>query len=80
MPDRTSGAMAGSDETGVLTITVRMPDPRRDGILDVITLRGLARAIRVLRGEGTAGDFDRAFAKIVNLNGAIAQVIQHGRG
>ena len=65
-------------ETVKLMVHGRKPDPRREGVVDVISMRGLVRAIQALRGQDIKLDANKAFARIVNINGAVSKVIMYG--
>ncbi|MFK5599093.1 hypothetical protein ACFZ8E_19145 [Methylobacterium sp. HMF5984] len=67
---------APSEEADTVTITAHMPDPARAGVVDVVSLRGLARAVSVLRKGDRPTAFDDAFVRILNTNGSIAKAIE----
>lgn len=53
-----------------IKITITMRNAAMHGALDVITLRSFARVVSALRAQRR---FDKALAKMVNINGAIAK-------
>jgi hypothetical protein len=82
-------ATEGTDRAGAVTlvadhpvkITAKCPNPALSGALDVVTLRALWRAISHLRAgqEGTDEEFQRALAKIINQNGALAKALMDAK-
>lgn len=58
------------------TVQISRPDPVREGVIDVLTLRGLLRAVRAAFRHQNESDFERALAKVINVNGAIAQAVE----
>ncbi|KAB7786019.1 hypothetical protein MKK50_18150 [Methylobacterium sp. J-043] len=71
--------LAPDAENEETVVRVKMPDPARAGVVDVISMRGLMRAVNLLRGHGDRGDLDSAIARTINMNGAIAKVLQGER-
>lgn len=58
-----------------VTVGVRMPDPAREAVVDVVSLRGLARAVSVLRGTAEPVSLDSALSRMINVNGAFAKAL-----
>lgn len=71
------------DEVIVRAGQIITPNPLHDGVLDVISMKALVRAVSALRRQHptpqTEGDFERALVKMINLNGAMARLVQDGR-
>lgn len=67
------------NETADVTVEIRMPDPARAAVVDVVSLRGLARAVGVLRGTAAPASLDSALSRMINVNGAFAKAITSGR-
>ena len=61
---------AGANGHHEIKMTIMMRNAAMHGALDVITLRSFVRAVEALR---TQRRFDKALAKMVNINGAIAK-------
>ena len=68
--------MDHNDDTAVVNrhheikMTIMMRNAAMRGALDVITFRSFARAVTILRAQHR---FDKALAKTINVNGAIAK-------
>ena len=63
-------------------VRIRKPDAAGEAVGDVVSLRGLKYMFMVLahrrKSPGDPTDFDRALAKVINVNGGIARVVEHG--
>lgn len=62
-----------------MTVEVQMPDPARDAVVDVVSLRGLARVVGVLRGTAPPVSLDSALSRMINVNGAFAKALTSDR-
>jgi hypothetical protein len=67
---------AAADGHHEIKMTIMMRNAAMHGALDVITFRSFARAVHALRAQRR---FDKALAKMVNVNGAIARSLIDAR-
>lgn len=60
-------------------ISLRMADPARKAMVDVVSMRGLAQAVQVLRRRSEPDLLDAALSRMINVNGAIAKALEGER-
>lgn len=60
-------------------VSLRMADPARKAMVDVVSLRGLAQAVQALRGRSERDLLDAALSRMINVNGAIAKALEGDR-
>lgn len=63
------------------TVTMKIPNPAVKGAMDVMTFRALVEAVGNLKSHSklSGAAFDRALAKTINVNGAVAEALLNGK-
>ena len=67
--------------TSCVSIRIEKPDVVREAVVDVVSFRALMRAVSYILQQKKItdpDDFDRALARVININGGIARVIEDG--